>query len=177
MPGTEYAGGAAGPPTTGTLLGMSLLHRLLRVLPVTLVACVGLWVVSQNNDDYCGTVGECLGTAFDDMLVLGGAVLLGPALLWACRLPRVLGHTCALLLVGGCLWFGAGALTTALAGARPLDDTPLPLPVALAIGAVTALAASYAAGPGGRVAPRVGVLLAAPAAATFAHLVSEQLAA
>lgn len=176
MPGTEYAGGAAGPPATGTLGPMSLPQRLLRVLPVTLAACAALWVVSRNNDDYCGTVGECLGTAFDDMLVLAVVALLGPALLWACRLPRVPGHTLALLLVGGCLWFGAGALTTALVGARPLDDTPLPLPVALAVGAVTALAAAYASGPGGRVATRVGVLVAAPAVATLAHLVSEQLA-
>ncbi len=60
-------------------------------------------------------------------------------------------------------------VVTTVGGTRPLDDTPLPLPVALAVGALTALAASYAVGPEGARGPRLAVLASAPALAVLTH--------
>ena len=151
---------------------MSLRDRLLRVVPVTLVVGLALWWRSLDNDDYCGNVGECLGTAFDDLAVIAVSLLLGPMLLWACRLPRVATHTAAVALVLGSLWFGATELTVALdPDAR--YDAPPPLAVALIVSAASAVAATYAAGPGGRWQPRLAVLACAPLLATGAHLIAE----
>jgi hypothetical protein len=151
---------------------MSLRDRLLRALPVTLLVGVALWAASLDNDDYCGTVGECLGTAFDDAAVLGLSLLLGPLLLWACRLPRVLAHTACVVVVLGSLWYGAAELVVALDPDAD-HDSPPPLAVAIVVAAVSAVAATYAAGPGGRWPARLAVLAAAPLLATGAHLVAE----
>lgn len=148
---------------------MSLRHRLLRVVPITLVCAVALWWRTLDNDDYCGTVGECLGTALDDAAVIGLSLLLGPLLLWALRLPRVLAHTAAVALALGSLWYAA---TEAVTGSG--SDRPLPLVVALAVTVVAAVAATYGVGPGGDWRARVAVLVAAPLLATAAHLLVEQ---
>ena len=97
------------------------------------------------------------------------------ALLWAARLPRVMAHTAALLLTATSLWFAAGVVTRSVTGGSPLDDPPLPLPVALVLAVVAAALATYAAGPGGRLATRLAVLALSPAVAVATHLVSEQV--
>lgn len=155
---------------------MSLRERLARVVPVTLLVSVALSLASLDNDDYCGTVGECLGTAFDDAAVIALSLLLGPLLLWASRLPRVLAHTAAAAVALGSLWYAAGELRLALVPG--LDhDAPTPWVAALLVGTLAALAATYAVGPGGRWQVRVVVLAATPLLAVLAHLVAEQLQA
>ncbi|GAA1477483.1 hypothetical protein GCM10009623_19290 [Nocardioides aestuarii] len=153
---------------------MSLRRRLLRVLPVTLLVALALSIASLDNDDYCGTVGECLGSAFDDAAVIGLSLLLGPLLLWAFRLPRVLAHTAALVVALGSLWYAAGELRLALVPGTDYD-APMPWPLALLVGALAAGAATYAAGPDGRWQTRLAVLAATPLLATGAHLVGEQV--
>ena len=153
---------------------MSLRDRLLRVLPVTLVIGLALAIASLDNDDYCGTVGECLGTAFDDAAVIGLSLLLGPLLLWALKLPRVLAHTAALVVALGSLWYAASELRLAFVPGTGYD-APMPWPVALLVGVFAALAATYAAGPGGRWQARLAVLASTPLLATGAHLVGEQV--
>ena len=147
---------------------MSLRDRLVRVVPVTLVCALVLWWRTLDNDDYCGTVGECLGAAFDDMIVVGLSLLLGPLVLWACRLPRVLAHTAAVLVTLFSLWYAASEVVT---GGD--SDRPLPLVVAVLVAVVAAVAATYVCGPGDW-RPRVAVLVAGPLLATAAHLVVEQ---
>ncbi len=155
---------------------MTFSRRLLRVLPLTLLAVLAVWAAAQDNDDYCGTVGECLGNGFDDLFTLGVAILLGGGLLWALRTPRVLAHVFGVLLVGSSLWYAADEVLYA-ADAHRDYDTPLPLAAAVAIALLSGTAASYAAGPGGRLLLRLGLLAAAPAVAVAAHLGSEQVLA
>lgn len=153
---------------------MSLRDRLLRVLPVTVVVGLALAIASLDNDDYCGTVGECLGAAFDDAAVIGLSLLLGPLVLWAFRLPRVLAHTAALVVALGSLWYAASELQLAFVPGTGYD-APMPWLVALLVGALAACAATYAAGPAGRWQTRLAVLAATPLLATGAHLVGEQV--
>lgn len=153
---------------------MTLRERLARVLPVTLLVSLALSIASLDNDDYCGTVGECLGTAVDDVAVVGLSLLLGPLLLWACRLPRLLAHTAAVVVALGSLWYAAGALRLALAPDTDYD-APLPWVVALLVGALAAGAAAYAVGPDGPWQTRLAVLAATPLLAAGAHLLAEQL--
>ncbi len=170
----EYARGDDAGPARARLDPVNLRNRLLRVLPVALAVCLVLWLTSQNNDDDCGTVGECLGDAFDDMAAIGVALLLGPVALWALRVPRVLVHSGALTLALASLWYGAAELRLVLApGTGP--EAPVLLPVALAVGVLSACAATYVAGPGGSWQARTAILVAAPLLATAAHVVADRV--
>ena len=44
-----------------------LSYRLACVVPATVCVAIVLWAASRDNDDYCGTVGECLGLSFNDL--------------------------------------------------------------------------------------------------------------
>ena len=123
--------------------------RLVRVLPATVGVAVILWAASRDNDDYCGTVGECLGLSFNDLVALALAVPFAALLLRLLKVPRVLLHTVTALVLGGTLWYAAEGLLRALDPGRSYDAL-LPLPLVVAIGALTGVAATYLVGPGGR---------------------------
>jgi hypothetical protein len=175
----EYAGGAPGPVATATLGGMSLHHRLLRVVPVVLVGVLLCWSATLNNDSECRDLGACLGQAFDDLLVLVIAVpgvAIGLRLL---RVPRVLLHTLAGLAIGLPLWVAAGQTLRALDPERS-SDAAMPIWLVLAVGLLTALAATYVVGPGrsttGPLLGRIAVPLLALACAFVAVVAAEQVA-
>lgn len=127
---------------------MSLPSRLLRVLPVTLLAVLAFWAATLNNDDYCGTVGECLSDAFDDVTTLAIVIPIVGVTLRLLGTGRVLLHLLTLVVVGGSLWYGAGELLRALDPTRSYEAL-LPFPVVLAVGVITGVAATYVVGPGG----------------------------
>lgn len=141
-------------------------------MPVTVLVLLACWAATQNNDDYCGTVGECLGTAFDDAITLAVVVPLAGIALHMLGTGRVLLHLCALAVAGGSLWYGAGELLRALDPARSYDAL-LPLPVALAIGVVTGAVATYVVGPGGGRTAKVVVAVVALALPVGAQLASD----
>ena len=158
---------------------MTVSQRLLRVVPVVVAAVLVCWTATQNNADECGTVGECLGLAFDDLVAL---VLVVPGTAIALRLlrvPRVILHTLALLGICGALWFGAGELLRALDAERPYDAT-LPLWVAALVGLAAGVAATYVVGPGLRTPRAVVLRTAVPvvvvALATGASYASDRVA-
>lgn len=126
---------------------MSLRRRLPRVLLVVLAAALACWATTLNNADECGTVGDCLGLALDDLVVLVLAVPVGALLLRVLSVPRVLLHTLAAAVLGATLWVAAGEVLRALDPDRAYDSA-LPLPVWLLVGALAALAATYVVGPG-----------------------------
>jgi len=169
----EYAGGARPGLRPTTLERMTLLPRLSRVLPVTLLAALVCWAATANNDDYCGTVGECLGTAFDDVVTLVVVVPLTGLALRLLRVPSAGLHTLVLLLVGGPLWYAATELLVALDPGRD-GDRPLPLLLVLLVAVVTGSAGSYAAGPGGRWPGRALVPVVAIGLAVVAHLAADR---
>lgn len=136
---------------------MPLPQRLLRVVPVVLVAGLVCWAAGRNNDDYCGTVGECLGLSLDDLVTLVVAVPVGALLLHLLRVPRVALHTLTALLTGGMLWYAAGELLHAVDPDRPYDALT-PLPGAVAVTVLAGVAAAYVSGPGGGRLPRVAVV-------------------
>lgn len=138
---------------------MTLPQRLLRVVPVVLLALVACWAATLNNDDFCGTVGECIGLSFDDLVVL---VLLVPAAAVAFRmlhLDRVLLLSAAAAGFGGMLWYAAGELLLAVDPGRSYDAL-LPLSVVLGVALLTAAAATVIVGPGGSVRLQIGAFLA-----------------
>lgn len=151
---------------------MSLPSRLLRVVPVTVLAVLACWAATQNNDDYCGTVGECLGTALDDAVTLAVVIPLTGIALRLLRTGRVLLHLVALVVVGGSLWYAAGELLRALDPARSYDAL-LPFPLVLAVGVVTAAVATYVVGPGGGRTAKVVVAVLALALPVGAQLASD----
>lgn len=155
---------------------MNLPQRMIRVVPITLLALLAVLAAAQNNDDYCGTVGECLGNGFDDILTVGVVLLVGTGALWAFRTPHVVGHVLALLLVGGSLWYAAQELLIAVDPHRDYD-APLPAAVAVAVALAAGAVATYAVWPGSRLLLRLGALAAAPALAVLAHLSAEQVLA
>lgn len=143
----EYDGGSAGPGERATLVRMTLLQRLTRVVPVVVAAALLCWSATLNNDDDCGTIGDCLGLAFDDLFILALAVPAGAVALRLLRVPRVLLHTLAASLLGAVLWGAAGELLRAVDPGRP-HDAVLPVWVAVLVGAAAAVAASFVVGPG-----------------------------
>ena len=140
---------------------MSLPQRLLRIVPVLAAAAVLCWSATLNNDDDCRTIGECLGTGFDDLVMLALAVLLTAIAFRLLRVPRVVLHTGASLLVGCALWFGAGELLHAINPDRPYD-LAIPAWVAVAVGLVTGVATSYVVGPGSTTRRQVVLRVAVP---------------
>ena len=62
---------------------MTLPQRLLRVVPVVLLASTAYWMTTLDNDDFCRSLGECLGLSVDDLVVFVTAVIAGPLLLTA----------------------------------------------------------------------------------------------
>jgi hypothetical protein len=158
---------------------MSLHHRLLRVVPVVLVGVLLCWSATLNNDSECRDLGACLGQAFDDLLVLVIAV---PGVAIGLRLlhvPRVLLHTLAGLAIGLPLWVAAGETLRALDPERS-SDAAMPIWLVLAVGLLTALAATYVVGPGrsttGPLLGRIAVPLLALACAFVAVVAAEQVA-
>ena len=153
---------------------MSLPQRLLRVVPVLAAAALLCWSATLNNDDGCRTIGECLGTGFDDLVVLALAVPLTAIALRLLRVPRVVLHTVAALVLGGTLWFTAGELLRAFDPDRSYD-APLPLLLALAVGVLTGVASTYVVPPGGRGWARLAIpasvlVVAVATSATSAHV-------
>jgi hypothetical protein len=158
---------------------MSLHHRLLRVVPVVLVGVLLCWSATLNNDSECRDLGACLGQAFDDLLVLVIAV---PGVAIGLRLlhvSRVLLHTLAGLAIGLPLWVAAGETLRALDPERS-SDAAMPIWLVLAVGLLTALAATYVVGPGrsttGPLLGRIAVPLLALACAFVAVVAAEQVA-
>lgn len=151
---------------------MPLLQRLSRVVPVTVLAVLACWAATRNNDDDCGTVGECLGTAFDDAITLLVVIPLTGIALRLLRTGRAGFHTLALLVVGGSLWYGTDALLRTLDPARPYDAL-VPLPLAVVIGVVTGAAATYVVGPGGGRTVRVAAVVVALAFPVVTQLASD----
>ncbi len=163
-----------------------LAYRVACIVPATVGVAVVLWAASRDNDDYCGTVGECLGLSFNDLVALALAVPLASLVLRLLRVPRVLLHTVTALVLGGTLWYAAEELLRALDPGRSYDAL-LPFPLAAAIGALTGVASTYLVGPGGRrlvrlTIPAVALAVAfgssfASAQATSAHRVDQIAAA
>lgn len=158
---------------------MTMSLRLLRVVPVSLAVAFASWLAALDNDDYCGTVGECLGLALDDLLVPVVALPAAALLLRLLHVPRALLHTLGALAAGGALWFAASELLHALDPDRAYD-APMPWPAAMLVGVLAGAAATYVAGPGrasrrdriGRAATPlvvVGLALAAGSAASAAE--------
>ena len=151
---------------------MRLPQRLLRVLPVTLLAVLACWAATLNNDDYCGTVGECLSDAFDDVTTLAIVIPIVGVTLRLLGTVRVLLHLVALVVVGGSLWYAAGELLRALDPTRSYDAL-LPFPLVLAVGVVTGVAATYVVGPGGGRTAKVAVAVVVLAFPVGAQLASD----
>ncbi len=176
---TEYASGAAVTGERATLVRMSLHHRLLRVVPVVLAGALLCWAATLNNDSDCRDLGTCLGQAFDDFLVLVIAVPAVAVALRLVRTPRVLLHTLASLAVGVALWVAAGQTLRALDPERSYDAA-MPLWLAVSVGVLTALAATYVVGPGrSTTAPllgRIAVPLLALGCAWAAVVASDRVA-
>jgi hypothetical protein len=153
-----------------------LLRRLACVVPATAGVAAVLWAASRDNDDFCGTVGECIGSSFNDLVALVVAVPFAALMLRLLGVPRVVLHTLAALVLGGTLWFAAGELLRALDPDRPYDAL-LPLPLALAVGMLTGVASTYLVGPGGRgwarLAIPAGVLVVAIATSTASAQVGQ----
>lgn len=150
----EYAGGAAGADVAATLAPMTLRQRLLRVVPITLAGTLVVWSTTLDNSDACRGMGECLGDAFADLAVLAAVLLAAPVALRLAGVPRVLAHWLLLGVVGALAWGASDALLAVADPARP-HDAALPGPVVVGFAVLTALVASYAAGPGGRMPARV----------------------
>ena len=152
---------------------MVLSQRLLRVVPLALVASLACWAASRNNDDFCGTVGECIGLSFDDLVVIVLIVVATPLLLRALGVPRVVLHTLVALFVGVTLWYAADELLRALDPDRPYDALT-PLPAALAAGFLAGAAAGYVSGPEHRRSLRLAVPVAVVVVALVAGAASSQ---
>lgn len=135
---------------------LGLASRLVRVVPATVGVAVVLWAASRDNDDYCGTVGDCLALSFNDLVALAFAVPLAALMLRLLAVPRVLLHTLAALVVGGTLWYTADQLLRVVDPGRQYD-AQLPLAVSVAVGALTAPATTYLVGPGGLRSVRVAI--------------------
>jgi hypothetical protein len=177
----EYEDGAGGPGERATLVRMTLPKQLLRVVPVVLAGVLLCWSATLNNGSECNDLGVCLGQVFDDLVVLVIAVP-GVAIgLRVLHVPRVLLHTLASLAVGLPLWIAAGETLRALDPERSYDAA-LPIGLALAVGVLTALAATYVVGPArttrvlllGRIAVPLVALAFAFAAVVAADRVAEQ---
>ncbi len=151
---------------------MTLPQRLLRVVPVVLLASAAYWMATLDNDDFCGTVGECLGLSFDDLVVIVIALIAGPIVLRLLRVPRVLLHTVVAVLATSTLWYAAGEMLRVLDPDRSYDAL-VPLTAALAAGLLGGVTAAYVAGAGGRRTPRVAVLVAVVLVAVGASAASE----
>jgi hypothetical protein len=148
-------------------------YRLACLAPATVCVAVVLWAASLDNDDYCGTVGECLGLSFNDLLALIVAVPFAALMLRLLKVPRVLLHTATTLVLGGLLWFTADQLLRALDPGRPYD-AQLPLALAVAVGALTGVASTYLVGPGGRRPVRLVIPVLALAVALGSSFASAQ---
>jgi len=175
----EYDGGADGQPERATLVRMSLHDRLLRVVPVVLAGVLLCWSATLNNDSECNDLGVCLGQAFDDLFVLVIAVP-GVAIgLRVLQVPRVLLHTLTSLAVGIALWVATSQTLHALDAERS-SDAAQPIGLALVLGVLTGLAATFVVGPGptskGLVLGRIAVPLLALACAFVAVVVAERVA-
>ena len=163
-----------------------LSYRLACVVPATVGVAIVHWAATRDNDDYCGTVGECLELSFNDLIALALAVPFAALMLRLLQVPRVLLHTMAALVLGGTLWYIADEVLRALDPGRPYD-AQLPLALAVVIGALTGVASTYLVGPGGRRYVRLAIpvltLVAAfgssfaSAQATSAHRVDRIAAA
>lgn len=130
--------------TTGP---MTLQHRLLRVLPVALAGTGVVWMASLNNDDFCGTVGECIGLSLDDLVVLVLALPVAAVALRMSTVPRAVLHTAATAAAGFALWNTGTMLLHAVDPDRAYD-APLPGLVAVAVGLAAGAVATYVVGPG-----------------------------
>ncbi len=181
----EYGSGAEPTVPTRTLSGMStrtapvtvpLRRRLACVVPATAGVAAVLWAASRDNNDFCGTVGECLGLSFNDLLTLVLAVPFAALMLRLLGVPRVILHTMAALVLGGPLWYIAGELPRVLDPDRPYDAL-LPLPAAVAVGVLTGVASTYLVSPGGlrwvRLAIPAVVLLATVATSAASDQVAQ----
>jgi hypothetical protein len=126
---------------------MTVPQRLLRVVPVALTGAFASWLATLDNDDYCGTVGECLGLAFDDVLVPVVVLPAGALLLRLLRVPRAVLHALAALAAGVALWYAASELLSALDPGRAYDAV-VPWPLAVVVGVLAGAAATYVVGPG-----------------------------
>ena len=151
---------------------MVLAQRLLRVVPVVLIASVACWAASLNNDDFCGNVGECIGLSFDDIVVLLLALVTAPILLRLLRVPRVLLHTVVAVLATCTLWYAAGEMLRVRDPDRAYDAL-VPLPAALSAGLLGGVTAAYVAGAGGRRTRRAAALVAVVLVAVAASAASE----
>ena len=120
---------------------------MLRVVPVALTGSFASWLATLDNNDECGTVGECLGLAFDDFLVPVVALPLAARLLRLLHVPRALLHALGSLTAGAALWYAASELLTALDPDRSYDAL-LPWPLAVAVGVLAGAAATCVVGPG-----------------------------
>jgi len=153
-----------------------LRRRLACVVPATAGVAAVLWAASRDNDDFCGTVGECIGLSFNDLIALAVAVPVAALMFRLLDVPRVVLHTLAALVLGGTLWFTAGELMRVLDPDRSYD-APLPLPVALAVGVLAGVAATYLVSPGGRgwarLAIPAGVLVVAVATSAASAQVAD----
>ena len=69
-----------------------LSYRLACVVPATVGVAIVHWAATRDNDDYCGTVGECLGLSFNDLIALALAVPFAALMLRLLQVPRVLLH-------------------------------------------------------------------------------------
>lgn len=154
---------------------MPFRRRLACVVPATAGAAAVLWAASRDNDDFCGTVGECLGLSFNDLLALAVAVPLAALMLRLLEVPRVILHTLTALVLGWTLWFSGGELLRAVDPDRSYD-APLPLPVALAIGVLTGVASTYVVSPGGRRWARLAIPAGALVVAVATSAASAQVA-
>jgi len=153
----------------------SLRRRLACVVPATAGVAAVLWAASRDNDDYCGTVGECLGSSFNDLVALAVAVPFAALMLRLLQVPRVLLHTLAAMILGGTLWFTASELPRVLDPDRPYDAL-LPLPIALAVGVLTGVAATYVVSAGGRGWARLAIPAVVLVAAVATSAASAQAA-
>ncbi|MGH3348137.1 MAG: hypothetical protein ACRDO4_14250 [Nocardioides sp.] len=153
----------------------SLRHRLACVIPASAGVAAVRWAASRDNDDFCGTVGECLGLSFNDAVALAIAVPFAALMLRLLHVPRVILHTLTALVLGGTLWFACDELLRALDPDRSYDAL-LPLPFALAVGVLTGVASTYVVGPGGRGWARLGIPGGALVVAVATSAASAQVA-